>query len=90
MAIWQTGLIEENFIDQTPHQWIPPNFTTLTPTDVVTASVITVATLQAYFECTLNIICGLPHVALLEEKADWDNIVQRIKKSKEYGPETTA
>ena len=91
MAKRMTGLIEENIIDPTLHQWIIPNFTTTTPTDVVTASVIMMATLQAYFEYGFGCVdCGLPYVTLLGEKADWDHIVRRIEKLKEYGPETTA
>src|SRR5882757_10835255 len=50
MAKRMTGLIEENVIDPSLHQWIIPNFTTTTPTDVVAASVIIMATLQAYFD----------------------------------------
>lgn len=85
-----TSLIKENIIDPTLHQWIIPHFTTITPTDVVAASVIMMATLQAYFDYRFCLGCGLPYVTLLGEKADWDQIVQQIKKLKEYGPETTA
>jgi hypothetical protein len=84
-----TGLIEENVIDPTLRQWIIPNFTTTTRTDVVAASIIMMSTLQAYFDYKSCIYCGLPYVTLLGEKADWDHIVQRIEKLKEYGPETT-
>jgi len=90
MAKRMTDLIEENVIDPTLRQWIIPNFTTTTPTDVVAASVVMMATLQAYFDYKFCTLCGLPYVTLLGEKADWDQIVQRIEKLKEYGPETTA
>ena len=90
MAKRMTDLIDENVVDPTLREWIIPNFTTTTPTDVVAASVIMMATLQAYFDYTFALRCGLPYVTLLGEKADWDQIVQRIEKLKEYGPETTA
>ena len=90
MAKRMTGLIEENVIDPTLRQWIIPNFTTTTPSDIVAASVIMMATLRAYFDYKFSLRCGLPYVTLLGEKADWDQIVQRIEKLKEYGPETTA
>ena len=90
MAKSMTGFIEENVIDPTLRQWIIPNFTTTTPTDVIAASVVMMATLQAYFTYKCSLWCGLPYVTLLGEKADWDQIVQRIEKLKEYGPETTA
>ena len=90
MAKRMTDLIDENVIDPTLREWIIPNFTTTTPTDVVAASVIMMATLQAYFDYTFALRCGLPYVTLLGEKDDWDQIVQRIEKLKEYGPETTA
>ena len=90
MAKRMTELIDENVSDPTLREWIIPNFTTTTHTDVVAASVIMMATLQAYFDYKTHICCGLPYVTLLGEKADWDQIVQRIEKLKEYGPETTA
>ena len=48
------------------------------------------ATLQAYFDYRFCLGCGIPYVTLLGEKSDWEQIVQRIEKLKEYGPETTA
>jgi len=90
MAKQMTCLLDENVVDPTLREWIIPNFTTTTPTDIISASVVMMATLQAYFLYGLRGGCGLPHVTLLGEKADWDQIVQRIEKLKEYGPETTA
>ena len=85
-----TQLIEENIIDPSLRPWILPNFTTTSDTDVVVASVVMMATLRAFFGYRLCLGCGIPYVTLLGEKSDWEQIVQRIKKLKEYGPETTA
>ncbi len=90
MANRMTKLIEENIVDPTLRTWIIPSFTTTATTDVVVASVIMMATLQTYFDYTFDLRCGIPHVTLLGEKDDWEQIVRRIEKLKEYGPETTA
>jgi len=90
MAKQMTKVIEENVVDPSLRTWIIPSFTTTTDTDVVVASVVMMATLQTYFSYRFCLICGLPHVTLLGEKDDWEQIVRRIEKLKEYGPETTA
>lgn len=90
MAKRMTQLIEENVVDPSLRTWIIPSFTTTTDTDVVVASVVMMATLQTYFEYRFMLLCGIPHVTLLGEKDDWEQIVRRIEKLKEYGPETTA
>ena len=90
MAKQMTQLIEKNIVDPSLRTWITPSFTTTTATDVVVASVIMMATLQSYFEYRFSLRCGIPHVTLLGKKDDWEQIVRRIEKLKEYGPETTA
>ena len=90
MAERMTQLIEENVVDPSLRTWVIPSFTTTTTTDVVVASVIMMATLQSYFEYHFHLRCGIPYVTLLGEKDDWEQIVRRIEKLKEYGPETTA
>ena len=90
MAKQMTKLIEENVVDPSLRTWIIPSFTTTTDTDVVVASVVMMATLQSYFDYRFHLLCGIPHVTLLGEKDDWEQIVLRIEKLKEYGPETTA
>ena len=90
MAKQMTQLIEENIVDPSLRPWIIPNFTTTSDTDVVVSSVVMMATLQAYFDYRFVLLCGIPRVTLLGEKNDWEQIVHRIEKLKEYGPETTA
>ena len=90
MAKQMTQLIEENIVDPSLRTWIIPSFTTTTTTDVIVASVIMMATLRNYFDYRFSCYCGIPHVTLLGEKDDWEQIVRRIEKLKEYGPETTA
>ncbi|KAJ6459971.1 hypothetical protein C8R45DRAFT_803333, partial [Mycena sanguinolenta] len=49
------------------------------------------ATLKKYFNYTLRMAgCGIPRVTLEGEKSDWENILQRLEKLKEFGFETAA
>ena len=49
------------------------------------------ATLKAYFSYVYcGIECGIPRVTLEGEKSDWENILTRLEKLKEYGLQTIA
>jgi hypothetical protein len=49
------------------------------------------STLKAYFEYVFESIdCGIPRVTLEGTKKDWEGILGRLEKLKEYGVETTA
>ncbi|KAJ6450370.1 hypothetical protein C8R45DRAFT_1043463 [Mycena sanguinolenta] len=91
MSRAMVGLVEENVVDPTLREWAMPNFTTTTLHDTTVSAVLMMATLKQYFaytfECTR---CGIPRVTLEGEKADWENILGRLEKLKEYGIETTA
>ena len=45
---------------------------------------------KGYFKYTFALRCGIPHVTLEGEKKDWEKILTRLEKLKEYGDETTA
>jgi hypothetical protein len=90
LAKQMTDLIHENVVDPALQKWIIPDFTTTTANDVVTASVIMMATFKAYFEYLGEARCGIPRVTLLGERADWMSILERIEKLKQYGLETKA
>jgi hypothetical protein len=85
-----TELISENVVDPSLREWILPNFTTTTPNDTTVAAVVMMATLKAYFSYTMTFCCGIPCVTVEGEKEDWESILTRLEKLKEYGPETTA
>ncbi|KAJ6450380.1 hypothetical protein C8R45DRAFT_1043484 [Mycena sanguinolenta] len=91
MSRRMVGLLEKNVVDPTLREWVMPNFTTTTKHDKTVGAVLMMATLKQYFsyafDCTC---CGIPRVTLEGEKADWENILGRIEKLKEYGIETTA
>jgi hypothetical protein len=47
-------------------------------------------TLQKYFTYGVELLCGIPSVTLLGEKADWEDMLKRLDKLPELGKETAA
>lgn len=43
-----------------------------------------------YFRYTFQLCCGIPSVTLEGEKSDWEDLLSRIDKLKEFGPEPEA
>ncbi|KAF7305878.1 hypothetical protein HMN09_00742000 [Mycena chlorophos] len=83
--------IEKNVVDPTLRTWVVPNFSTTTVKDTTVAAIVLMATLKSYFEyvfCEWD--CGIPSVTLLGERADWENLLGRAEKLKEYTLETIA
>ncbi|KAL9007724.1 MAG: hypothetical protein Q9173_007071 [Seirophora scorigena] len=81
------ALIEENVVDPELRQWMMPAFTTTTKNDIVVACILLMGATQKYFDFTCRILCGLPSVTLLGNKGDWELILARLEKLKEYGEE---
>jgi hypothetical protein len=90
LARQMTDKIHENVIDPELRAWILPTFSTTTANDTVVGAVTMMATFRAYFAYTFETMCGIPLVRLEGEREDWDDILARIEKLKEYGLETTA
>jgi hypothetical protein len=84
-----TGLIQENVKDPNLRDWIMPTFSTTTVDDRTTAAVLMMGSLQAYFSYTSCLMCGIPSVTLLGQREDYEDILQRLDKLEELGPETT-
>ncbi|GJJ78993.1 hypothetical protein EMPS_11352 [Entomortierella parvispora] len=82
-------LIQQNVVDPSLREWIMPEFTTTTENDTIVSSVIMMSTLKKYFSYRIVLRCGLPSVTLLGEREDWEKMLERIEKLKEYGEETT-
>ncbi|GJJ78992.1 hypothetical protein EMPS_11351 [Entomortierella parvispora] len=89
MAVQMGELIQKNVVDPSLREWIIPGFTTTTESDTIISSVIMMSTLKKYFSFRFTKMCGLPAVTLLGEKEDWDKILDKIEKLKEYGEVTT-
>ncbi|ERF72774.1 hypothetical protein EPUS_09404 [Endocarpon pusillum Z07020] len=84
-----TLLIEKNVVDLKLRNWIIPNFSTTTNNDKSVASVVMMGTLQKYFEYSFMCGCGFPSVTLLGERADWEEILRRVRKLPKYGSQPT-
>ncbi|KAJ7644741.1 hypothetical protein FB45DRAFT_898571 [Roridomyces roridus] len=85
------GKLEENIVDPTLRAWVLPSFSTTTLKDKTVGAIVMMSTLKAYFEYVFESSdCGIPRVTLAGNKSDWEDILQRLEKLKEYGIETIA
>ncbi|KAH8901117.1 hypothetical protein GQ53DRAFT_589985, partial [Thozetella sp. PMI_491] len=87
MAKEFAAIIDMNVVDKTLLPWIIPDFTTTTPSDIVTASILMMGAMQKYFSYGCILGCGIPSVTLLGEREDWVKIQNRLDKLLELGPE---
>ncbi|KAK7045189.1 hypothetical protein R3P38DRAFT_2882945 [Favolaschia claudopus] len=86
-----TGLIEKNVVDPTLREWAAPDFSTTTANDKTVGAVLLMATLKEYFTYVATMWgCGIPRVTLEGTKADYEKILTRLEKLKEYSIETIA
>ncbi|KAJ7301365.1 hypothetical protein DFH08DRAFT_927872 [Mycena albidolilacea] len=91
LAREMVDLIEKNVVDPSLRAWALPEFSTTTVKDTTVSSIVLMATLKAYFEYVYcEVCCGIPRVTLEGEKRDWEKILQRLEKLKEYGLEMIA
>ena len=84
-----TGLIQQNVLDPELSAWIMPAFSTTTKHDTAIASILMMGAMQKYFSYGIELLCGLPSVTLLGEKADWELILARLDKLTTFGEEPT-
>jgi hypothetical protein len=89
MALKMTNLMAENLNDPELLPWIMPAFSTTKETDKVIASVLVMGAMQKYFSYRFNLCCGIPSVTLLGVRADWEDMLQRLEKLPQLGPEPT-
>jgi hypothetical protein len=88
LARQMTGLIQENVKDPDLRDWIMPAFSTTKVDDRTTAAVLMMGSMQAYFGFTMVCMCGHPSVTLLGEREDYEDILHRLDKLEDLGPET--
>ncbi|KAK4032811.1 hypothetical protein C8A01DRAFT_40755 [Parachaetomium inaequale] len=67
--------------------WIIPDFSTTNADDVMTANILMMGLMKAYFKYEGGIICGLPSVTLLGEKEDWEKLLARLERLADFGQE---
>ena len=77
-AIEMSSLLDENIVDADFKAWIMPNFTTTTKKDEVIASILMMSSMQKYFRYICEMLCGIPSITLLGEKADYEMILQKL------------
>ncbi|KIK51638.1 hypothetical protein GYMLUDRAFT_233988 [Collybiopsis luxurians FD-317 M1] len=90
LARLMTGELKKNVKDPSFCDWVLPKFTTTTLNDTVVSSVTMMATMKKYFSYGISLACGIPQVTLEGTKDDWEQIVERIEKLKDFGEETEA
>lgn len=90
LARQMTELIDENVVDKELKDWIIPNFSTTRHNDIVVSAVLMMATLKAYFDYGMMLMCGIPSVTLEGERSDWVNLLNRIEKFETFGEEPKA
>jgi hypothetical protein len=90
MAAAMTWEIEKNVVDPTLRSWIMPKFSTTTQNDTIVCAMMMMATMKAYFPYKFTLRCGIPRVTIEGQRSDWEDILHRLEKLKEFGLETTA
>jgi hypothetical protein len=88
LAVRLTHIMNKHLVDADLREWILPSFTTTTTTDTTVAAIIMMGSMQKYFSYKMTLMCGIPSVTLLGEKADWVDIRRRIDKLASFGKET--
>jgi len=90
MSRTMADVIQKNIVDPSLRAWIVPEFSTTTIHDTTVCSIVMMATLKEYFSYRFELRCGIPRVTLEGEKRDWELLLQKLEKLKEYGVQTTA
>ncbi|KAH7114140.1 hypothetical protein B0J13DRAFT_460411 [Dactylonectria estremocensis] len=66
--------VGQNLRADSMHNWIIPDFTTTTDTDVVAASIVMAGAFRSYFNHKFMFYCGIPSVTLLGTHKDWSKL----------------
>ncbi|KAJ6467566.1 hypothetical protein C8R47DRAFT_949181, partial [Mycena vitilis] len=91
MARQMAALVDANSADPTLRAWAMPAFTTTTLLDTTVAAMLLMASVKKYYRRMFGLTgCGIPRVTLEGEKSDWEDILGRLEKLKEYGVEAIA
>ena len=90
MAYQMTYLMQQHVLDESLREWIMPSFTTTTATDSATSAIVMMGTMKEFFSYVFDLRCGIPKVTLEGEKSDWEDILRRLERLKQYGVQTIA
>lgn len=78
------ALIRQNIKSPELADWFRPGFSTTTEQDEVCAAATAMASLQAYFEYTMMLCCGIPSVTLMGTLRDWKLLREKIERLLEF------
>lgn len=67
--------------------WIMPNFSTTTDSDIMTANILMMGLTKTYFKYIGKPVCGLPSVTLLGEQSDWEKLLAKLDRLPDFGKE---
>ncbi|KAJ6619232.1 hypothetical protein B0H10DRAFT_1182471 [Mycena sp. CBHHK59/15] len=84
------ALIHANVVDPALRDWILPGFSTTTMNDTTVGSMLMMATMKKYLDYNISLMCGIPRVTLEGDRRDWELVLGRLEKLKEYGVQTIA
>jgi hypothetical protein len=87
LAVRMTYEIEKKVNDPELRTWVMPDFSTTTNSDQVIAAVLFMGAMQQYFSYEFRLICGIPSVTVLGERADWEKIRSKLDKTDQLGEE---
>jgi hypothetical protein len=79
---------QANIKDPTVVDWMIPSFSTTTDTDVLVATVTTMAAMQKYFSFKMCLACGIPSVELLGTVEDWEQLSTKVDRLTEFSVES--
>ena len=82
------GMLGNYVNDDKLKEWILPDFSTTEAKDTAACSIAMMSTAQCYARYRWKGACGLAAVKLLGEKSDWENILARIEKLRDFGQQT--
>ncbi|KIL60102.1 hypothetical protein M378DRAFT_180560 [Amanita muscaria Koide BX008] len=90
MSRKMTQLMKTRIVDPDLQDWVIPTFSTTTIRDTTVYAMVMMAALKEYFSYTFSLRCGIPQVTLEGTKEDWESLLSRLAKLKEYGKEAEA
>ncbi|KAH7104865.1 hypothetical protein BKA62DRAFT_827027 [Auriculariales sp. MPI-PUGE-AT-0066] len=67
--------------------WLVPDFSTTTETDRIVGCAVFMGAMKKYFTYTGGCGCGIPRVTLEGTREDWEQIIVRADRLREYGNE---
>ncbi|KAJ6492687.1 hypothetical protein DFH09DRAFT_1003062 [Mycena vulgaris] len=80
-------LMQRNVLDPALREWIRPNFSTSTPKDIAVVSILWMAPTvkKVFLPRTETRHRGIPRVTLEGLRKDWEVLLHKLEKLKEYG-----